>query len=314
MGAVTRLHRPPVLSSNNLTFDAADESLGTRMSARSPQAIRISTTTVTIPTNVSSGTFYVIAVADDGNAVPESNETNNDRWTTVRIGADLYVPGSHSPPRGASSRTITVTDATRTPAEAPKKPRPPPSTCRRTRHSMLATRGSVPSQSVRWTGGRRAWLDVMVLPLVTPGTFYIITNADDGADVEETQENDLVRFTSIQIGPDLVSSVNRTDDCRRRRHNHGQRHHQELRRRDGGGVDDEVLPLIEHHARCRRRHARRGEMRAGNRRERIEPVRRASAGRRSHGRYYLCRGNRFAAVPESNELNSMVARSITIDP
>ena len=47
----------------------------------------------------------------------------------------------------------------------------------------------------------------VVLPVVTPGTYYIITNADDGADVEETQENNNVRFTSIQIGPDLVSSV-----------------------------------------------------------------------------------------------------------
>ncbi len=69
--------------SDNLTFDAADESLGTRsVGALAPGDSSVGTTTVTIPTNVSSGTFYVIAVADDGNAVPESNETNNNRSTT----------------------------------------------------------------------------------------------------------------------------------------------------------------------------------------------------------------------------------------
>ena len=57
--------------STNLTFDAADESLGTRsVGALAPGDSSAGTTTVTIPTNVSSGTFYVIAVADDGNGGP----------------------------------------------------------------------------------------------------------------------------------------------------------------------------------------------------------------------------------------------------
>ncbi len=156
----------------------------------------------------------------------------------------------------------------------------------------------------------------VVLPVVTPGTYYIIANADDGADVEETQENNNVRFTSIQIGPDLVSSVTApitavagatitVNDTIR---NYGA---------DTAGasttrfylslnttLDAADITLDE---------------------ERSVPAIAANglnAGATSvtlpaglTGRYYLLvAADGFAAVPESNELNNMVARSITINP
>ena len=62
-------------------------------------------TPVTIPTNVPSGTFYVIAVADDGNGGPGiQRDQQQPLRRRVRVGADLYVAASGSPPRARVGR------------------------------------------------------------------------------------------------------------------------------------------------------------------------------------------------------------------
>ena len=48
-------------------------------------------TTVTIPAGTASGVFYIMAKADDGNAVAETVETNNTRARQITIGPDLIV-------------------------------------------------------------------------------------------------------------------------------------------------------------------------------------------------------------------------------
>ena len=258
--------------SGNLTFDAADESLGTRsVGALAPGDSSVGTITVTIPTNASSGTFYVIAVADDGNAVPESNETNNNRSTSVRIGADLYVPGSSSPSRGASGGTITVTDTTKNigggAAEASttafylstNTTFDAGDTAARFPVSRSARRGDAEHRLDAGGPARRHAWHLLHHYQCRRWRRY---RGDPG------EQQRPVHVDPDRAGPRVIRD--RTDNCRRRRHDHGQRHHLELRRRYGGGIDDEVLPLIEHHARCRRHHARRGEVGAGNRRERIE--------------------------------------------
>jgi subtilase family serine protease len=42
-------------------------------------------TTLTVPSSTSSGTYYVCANADSNNTVAEGDETNNPRCTTTTI-------------------------------------------------------------------------------------------------------------------------------------------------------------------------------------------------------------------------------------
>ncbi len=82
--------------SPNFTLDAADLALESRtVGALTVGASSTATTTVTIPPGVASGTFYLFAVADDGNGVSESTENNNTRFVhdtdwrrPLRVGAD----------------------------------------------------------------------------------------------------------------------------------------------------------------------------------------------------------------------------------
>ena len=196
--------------STNFALDATDVELGLRsvvaLSHGSSSTGVI--TPVTIPTNVPSGTFYVIAVADDGNGVPESNETNNTRFATVRVGPDLYVAMSGSPARAASGERISVTDTTKNNGGG--------TAGASTTAFYLSTDATLDAGDPRLGSRPVGPLDVgassgsstfVNLPSVEAGKYYVIANADDGADIAETQENNNDRFTSIQIGPDLASSV-----------------------------------------------------------------------------------------------------------
>ena len=42
-------------------------------------------TSVTIPSAIATGAYYIIALADDGNVVTESNETNNKKTKAIII-------------------------------------------------------------------------------------------------------------------------------------------------------------------------------------------------------------------------------------
>ena len=107
--SATRFYLSP-----NSTLDASDAALESHgVEPLTVGASATTTTTVRIPTTVTSGTFYLIAVADDGNALSESTENNNTRFVTIRIGADLMVSALTAPTRVGSGSTISVTDTIR---------------------------------------------------------------------------------------------------------------------------------------------------------------------------------------------------------
>ncbi len=65
------------LSANN-TLDGNDIPLGSRaVPALSAGDVSSGATSVTIPAGTPGGTYYIIAKADGGDAVPEINKTNN---------------------------------------------------------------------------------------------------------------------------------------------------------------------------------------------------------------------------------------------
>ena len=70
-------------------------------------------TTLTIPSGTAPGTYYIVAVADDGNAVAETSETNNTRATVIKLSPDLIVSALTVPTTAVAGATIGVSDTTR---------------------------------------------------------------------------------------------------------------------------------------------------------------------------------------------------------
>jgi hypothetical protein len=73
---------------------------------------------LTIPGGTPAGSYYIIAVADDGGAVPETNEANNTRAVLIRLSPDLIVSSMTVFPTtislsGAGGPQINVTETTR---------------------------------------------------------------------------------------------------------------------------------------------------------------------------------------------------------
>ena len=72
--------------STNTTVDAADTLLGSRsVAALNVDQTNSMTTALTVPSGKVPGSYFIIAVADGGNAVVESVETNNTRTRPVQV-------------------------------------------------------------------------------------------------------------------------------------------------------------------------------------------------------------------------------------
>ncbi len=72
--------------STNTTWDAGDTYLGSRsVPMLVAGASSAGSTYVTIPSSIATGAYYIIALADDGNAVAETNETNNKKTKAITI-------------------------------------------------------------------------------------------------------------------------------------------------------------------------------------------------------------------------------------
>jgi len=115
--------------------------------------------TVTIPATTVPDTYYVIACADDANAVKETDETNNCDVSTQTIlvtGAskpDLVVTAVSDPPANTDAGlSFDVTTRRRTPARSARGPRTRATGCRSTRpspHPIPSSRAR--GRSRRWT-------------------------------------------------------------------------------------------------------------------------------------------------------------------
>ena len=67
-----------------------------------------------MPAGASAGTYYIIAVADANGAVVETSETNNIKYITVKIGADLIVSTLSGPSTTVTpGQVINLSEATK---------------------------------------------------------------------------------------------------------------------------------------------------------------------------------------------------------
>src|SRR5262249_31601736 len=98
----------------NGTLDASDIVVGGRaVPALAPGASDTGSATVTIPAGTATGSYYLIAQADSGNAVSETSEATNTTSRFMRVGPDL-LPITFTAPAGTGAGgAITVSDTTK---------------------------------------------------------------------------------------------------------------------------------------------------------------------------------------------------------
>ncbi len=172
-------------------------------------------TSVTIPANTPAGTYFLIAVADDLQAVDESDEGNNARATAAAIAIsrpDLAVtsvtvtPGPTSP-----GMNVSVTHVVRNAAAAPANA--PASTSRLilSANSTLGDSddvdlGATPVAALDAGAQATVTKTVLIPGGTTPGLYRVFARANDGNVIPEvtTANNAASTAQPIAIGADIV--------------------------------------------------------------------------------------------------------------
>ena len=195
--------------STNFTLEDTDPALGARSVPTLPAGISsAATTSVILPSDLTTGSYYLIAKADAGNEVGETTETNNTRYVALNVGADMIVSTVSAPPRPDSGATISVTATTKNAGGG--------AAASSTTGWYLSTNFSFDAADVRLAeysvgplapgASASATLNV-TLPELAPGAWYLIAVADDQKTVAETSEANNTRYTTITVGPDLFFSI-----------------------------------------------------------------------------------------------------------
>jgi subtilase family serine protease len=196
--------------SSNFSIDAADPVVQTRnVPALAAGASSSASTTIPIPANTATGVYYLIAQADGTAAIPEPNESNNTRFILVSVGPDLQIYTWSVPTRAAPGGAISVTETTRNMGAGLAGPS--------VTGFYLSSNYILDAGDTRLLPGRQVpalgpnesstGTTSLTLPNVAPGTWYLLLRADDQGAVVETQEPNNVRFSTIQVGPDLSFSI-----------------------------------------------------------------------------------------------------------
>ena len=190
--------------SKNTTIVVGDQLLASvTVDPLDPGQSSVTTSDVVVPLGTPAGTYYVVAQADALAAAAETYETNNTRSLRVVVGADLSVASLLAPTTAAPGASILVTAVT---ANADGVGPAAESVTR-----LYLSRDTVPSPAevvAQRTVGRLAagardtWRPTVTIPpSLAPGTYYLITRADDDGDVAETRETNNSRSRTITIRP-----------------------------------------------------------------------------------------------------------------
>jgi len=196
----------------NLSLDATDAPLpGARpVPVIPPGGTNTGSTSLTLPSGLSAGSYYIIAKADADAVVFETSESNNTRARAIAIGPDLVVSAVTAPTTAAPGAVIPVTDTVRNQGGGAAGS----STTRfyLSANSVLdggdqLLDGSrqVPGLSA---GGSSAGTTLVTIPADVPvGTSYLIARADAENAVTEKSETNNTKGRTIQSGPDLAVSA-----------------------------------------------------------------------------------------------------------
>ena len=196
--------------STDTTFHSTDHALtGTRAVADlAAIAQNAGSTSVTVPTTVPAGAYFLIACADDAKAVVESNEANNclasaATVTVVQALPDLRVTAVSNPPTARfQTQSFSVTDTTRNAGLAG-------ATASTTRYH-LSTDAVFSADDHALTGSRSVGpmqpgtqsadtVTVVIATTVPPGSYFLIACADGAQQVAESDEANNCRTSTAKI-------------------------------------------------------------------------------------------------------------------
>jgi len=194
--------------SSNLTLDGADTPIGSRsLPALEAGASNNGSVMLSIPSDQAAGTWYVIAVSDGANEVPETSEINNTFVLSIQIGPDLDITALSVPASAGAGGAITVTDTTKNRGAG----QAPASVTRYVLSTDTVVGGDIPlgarevpalAADASDTGSA-----ALTLPDDTPtGSYYIIAVADGDGAIGETYETNNIQAMGIRVGADLVVS------------------------------------------------------------------------------------------------------------
>lgn len=199
--------------SANLLFDASDQRIGSRLIAPlMPGFADTGVANIQLPSTVGTGTYYLIARADDRLVVGETNENNNLRFSTaIKVGPDLTVSAiTVAPINVGPGSTVTVTDTTRNPGSTAA-----PATVTAIYYStnalldaadtLVGTR-NVPS--LLPDGVSVGMTAVQIPSTASTGVAYLFARADVNNVVVESLETNNGSFpATVRVGPDLTVSA-----------------------------------------------------------------------------------------------------------
>jgi subtilase family serine protease len=191
------------LSANGV-LDSGDFVLGSRpVAPLGAGASDSGTITVTLPAGLATGTYYVFAKADGGNAIVEVSEANNTASRSIRLGPDLAVSAFTSPASVAAGATFTVSDTTRNQGGGSA----PSSTTRYylSANNVLDTSDvALGARAVAALGPGVSDAGSVTLA-IPPGTaaryYYLFARADADDGIVETQEGNNTYAVVIQVTP-----------------------------------------------------------------------------------------------------------------
>ncbi len=197
--------------STNTIIDGTDISLGNRnIGVLAPGATDSAASTFTVPANTAVGNYYLLAKADAGSTVSESNENNNVKMASaIPIGPDLIVSVVTVPGTAAAGGSISITDTTKNQGGGGSSASATsfylsPNVLLDATDTLLTSR----SVGALTAGAIESATTTVSIPADTAaGTYYIVAKADGPGAVPETHEANNVKFSAaIKIGPDLVES------------------------------------------------------------------------------------------------------------
>jgi serine protease AprX len=190
----------------NAALDGSDVLIGSRtVSALDGGANQTVTTTLSIPAGTLTGTYYLVAQADGTAALTETSETNNLRFgTTIRIGPDLMISGLTVPTATvAPGSSIQIGDTTLNQGAG--------AATSSSTAFYLSANSTLDASDVKLgsrsvaplaAGGSQSGSTTVVIPATTtPGTYYVLIQADGDAIVDETSETNNGRIALVRVGP-----------------------------------------------------------------------------------------------------------------
>jgi subtilase family serine protease len=169
-------------------------------------ALSTKATVVTIPGDTVPGKYFLIAAADAGRMVAETDDTNNEKGKVIVIGPDLRVTALAAPSSVTAGANLTITDQTKNAGGAPAGASTVQFYLSKNRKLDTGAAGDVllGSRAVPELapGATSPGSTPVTIPTGTAaGTYFIIAIADPDGDVAEAIESNNTKLTAITIAP-----------------------------------------------------------------------------------------------------------------